>query len=158
VADIITAPLVGAPPHIVTFNGASGKVLQSYYAYSQQYMGGTSIVASDLDNDGFVEIITGASAAAPHIVIVDSRTQKVKASFYAYEPGFAGGLRVSAVQDINGDGIKDILVAPGAGAPPNILRLDGKKALQNQSVVLDSFFAYGFADPSTNYYGGAFVG
>jgi len=158
VADIITAPLVGAPPHIVSFSGATGKVLQSYYAYSPQYMGGTSIVASDLDNDGYAEIITGASAAAPHIVIVDSKTQKVKASFYAFEPGFSGGLRVSAVQDVNGDGIDDILVAPGAGAPPNVLRLDGKKALQNQLVVLDSFLAYGFADPATNYYGGTSVG
>jgi hypothetical protein len=158
VADIITAPLVGAPPHIVTFSGSTGRVLQSYYAYSQQYMGGTAITAADLDNDGYAEIITGASAAAPHIVVVDSRTQKVKASFYAFEPTFAGGLRVSSVQDTNGDGVDDILVTPGAGAPPNVLRLDGNKALQNQCVVLDSFFAYGFADPATNYYGGTFVG
>jgi hypothetical protein len=156
-ADIITAPLVGAPPHIVTFSGKTGKVLQSYYAYSELYKGGTSIAAVDMDNDGFTEIITGASAAAPHIVVVDARTQKVKASFYAYDATFGGGVRVSTIQDNNGDGIDDLLVSAGPGAPPNVVLFDGKKVLQNTAVVLDSFFAYGFADPSTNYYGGTFV-
>jgi hypothetical protein len=155
--DIITAPLVGAPPHIVSFDGKTGAVLQSYYAYSPLYKGGTSITASDLNGDGFAEIITGASASAPHVVIVDARTQSVKASFYAYAPTFGGGVRVATVQDLNADGIDDIIVSPGPGAGPNIVRFDGKKALQNQAVVIDSFFAYG-SGPSLNYYGGTFVG
>ncbi|MFM8933161.1 MAG: Ig-like domain repeat protein, partial [Gemmataceae bacterium] len=155
--DIITAPLAGAPPHIVTFDGKTGAVLQSYYAYSPLYRGGTSIAAADLDGDGFTEIITGASAAAPHVVVVDSRTMSVKASFYAYAPNFGGGVRVATVQDINADGVDDILVSPGPGAGPNVVRFDGKKALQNQAVVIDSFFAYG-PGPSLNIIGGTFVG
>jgi hypothetical protein len=155
--DIITAPLVGAPPHIVTFDGKTGAVLQSYYAYSPLYRGGTSIAAADLDGDGFTEIITGASAAAPHVVVVDSRTMSVKASFYAYAPNFGGGVRVATIQDINADGIDDIITSPGQGAGPNVVRFDGKKALQNQAVVIDSFFAYG-PGPGLNYYGGTFVG
>ena len=155
--DIITAPLVGAPPHIVTFDGKTGAVLQSYYAYSPLYRGGTSIAAADLDGDGFTEIITGASAAAPHVVVVDSRTMSVKASFYAYAPNFGGGVRVATIQDINADGIDDFITSPGQGAGPNVVRFDGKKALQNQAVVIDSFFAYG-PGPGLNYYGGTFVG
>ncbi len=155
--DIITAPLAGAPPHIVTFNGLTGNVMQSYYAYSPLYQGGTSITAADLDKDGFTEIITGASAAAPHVVVVDSRTMSVKASFYAYAPNFGGGVRVTTAQDLNGDGVDDIIVGPGPGAGPNIVRFDGKLALQNQAIVIDSFFAYG-PMPELNYYGGTFVG
>jgi hypothetical protein len=155
--DIITAPLVGAPPHIVTFNGRTGAVMQSYYAYSPLYMGGTSITAADLNGDGFTEIITGASAAAPHVVVVDARTMSVKASFYAYAPGFGGGVRVSTIQDVNGDGVNDILTAPGLGAGPNIVRFDGAKALMGQPSVIDSFFAYG-PTPSLNYYGGSYIG
>jgi hypothetical protein len=91
------------------------------------------------------------------VVIVDARTQSVKASFYAYAPTFGGGVRVATVQDLNADGIDDIIVSPGPGAGPNIVRFDGKKALQNQAVVIDSFFAYG-PGPALNYYGGTFVG
>lgn len=156
--DIIAAPLAGAPPHIVSFNGRTGALLQSYYAYSPSYMGGVSITAADLDNDGFTEVITGASATAPHVVILDARTQSVKASFYAYAANFGGGVRVTTVRDLNGDGINDIIVGPGPGAGPNVIRFDGKKALQNQAVVLDSFFAYGQGTPYLNYLGGTFVG
>jgi hypothetical protein len=156
--DIIAAPLAGAPPHIVSFNGRTGALLQSYYAYSPSYMGGVSITAADLDNDGFTEVITGASATAPHVVILDARTQSVKASFYAYAANFGGGVRVTTVRDLNGDGINDIIVGPGPVAGPNVIRFDGKKALQNQAVVLDSFFAYGQGTPYLNYLGGTFVG
>ena len=166
-ADIITAPMAGAPPHIVSFSAVTGKVLQSYYAYSPLYVGGTSITAADLNNDGYAEIITAASASAPHVVVVDSKlamqypadpSKFVKASFYAYAPNFGGGVRVSTVQDINADGIDDVLTAPGPGAGPNVVRFDGKLLLENKVKVIDSFFAYGTSDPSANYYGGTFVG
>ena len=91
------------------------------------------------------------------MVVVDSRTMSVKASFYAYAPNFGGGVRVATIQDINADGIDDIITSPGQGAGPNVVRFDGKKALQNQAVVIDSFFAYG-PGPGLNYYGGTFVG
>lgn len=166
-SDIITAPLAGAPPHIVSFNVITGKVLQSYYAYDPRYMGGTSIAAADLNNDGFAEIITAASASAPHVVVVDSKlamqypadpAKFVKASFYAYAPTFGGGVRVSTVQDLNNDGIDDVITSPGPGAGPNVVRFDGKLLLQNKVKVIDSFFAFGTSDPAANYYGGTFVG
>ncbi len=156
--DIVTSPLLGAAPHIVTFNGLTGAVMQSYYAYSPIYVGGVSLAVDDLDGDGYCEIITGAMAAAPHVVVVDSRTQSVKASFYAYDPQFGGGVRVTTIQDINNDGINDIITGPGPGAGPNIVRFDGAKALRGIPAVIDSFFAYGMGDPSINYLGGVNVG
>lgn len=165
--DIITAPMAGAPPHIVSFNAITGKVLQSYYAYDPRYMGGTSIATADLNNDGFTEIITAASASAPHVVVVDSKlamqfpsepAKFVKASFYAYAQSFAGGVRVATVKDINGDGIEDVITVPGPGAGPNTVRFNGKDLMQNKVKAIDSFFAYSPSDPSANYYGGAFVG
>ena len=67
-------------------------------------------------------------------------------------------MRVGTVQDLNGDGIDDIITSPGPGAGPNIVRFDGKAALQNRSVVVDSFFAYGPGTPSLDYTGGTFAG
>ena len=165
--DVITAPLRGAAPHIVSFSGRDGAVLQSYYAYAPQYLGGVSIAADDLNHDGYAEIITAASASAPHVVIVDSKlamanpnapAQFVKFSQYVYSPNFGGGVRVTTVGDINGDNVDDVVVAPGPGAAPNVVRFSGAKALQNNLQVLDSFFAYGSGDASTNYYGGTLLG
>lgn len=163
--------MAGAQPHIVSFSGLTGETLTSYYAY-ENYLGGVSITAEDLNHDGFAEIITAAQTAAPHVVIVDSKvvwenrkildslpsSDYVRFSQYVYAPSFGGGVRVTTVADINGDGIDDIVVAPGPGAGPNVMRLNGAKALLNKLEVLDSFFAYGSGDPSTNYLGGTFLG
>jgi hypothetical protein len=39
------------------------------------------------------------------------------ASFHGYEPSFTGGVRV-AMADIDGDGLPEIIIAPGAGGEP----------------------------------------
>ncbi len=158
-ADIITAPFYGAPPHVVTFSGKTGKVLQSYYAYNPGFLGGSWITASDLNQDGYAEIITGANYGPPNVVVVEGKTTRVLNSFYAYSANFMGGARVTTVQDANGDGYDDIITAPGVGAYPNIVRFSGRAAMAGSVKVLDSLFAYGLAsNPGINYTGGTFVG
>lgn len=69
-----------------------------------------------------------------------------------WEPfaGMRGGVHV-AVGDVTGDGIEDVIAAPGAGGA-HIRVYDGQQLLQGQSVVATEFFAY---DPAFS--GGAFV-
>jgi hypothetical protein len=168
--EVITAPLAGAPPHIAVFQYDPTKpyapdrfgVIQSYYAYSPLYRGGTDIAAADLNGDGFVEIITGASAAAPHVVVIDSRTQSVKASFYAgYGDQFGGGIRVTTL-DYDKDGKQDIITSAGPGRPPQLFVYDGELAYEGQvldpAFLLDSLFAFGPGDPNNNFLGGTNVG
>jgi hypothetical protein len=158
-ADIITSPFAGAPPHVVTFSGKTGKVLQSYYAYNPAFLGGSWITASDLNSDGYAEIISGANFGPPNVVVVDGKTTRVLSSFYAYSPSFQGGVRVTTVQDANKDGYDDIITAPGVGALPNMIRFSGKAAMTGSVQVIDSLFAYGLgANPSINYTGGTMVG
>jgi hypothetical protein len=44
-------------------------------------------------------------------------------SFFAYDPGFTGGVRVAA-SDITGDGLADIITAPGPTGGPNVRAFD----------------------------------
>src|SRR5262249_23999154 len=72
---------------------------------------------------------------------------------FAVYPSFRGGVRVS-VEDLDGDGKSDLLIAPGSGylsptakVPPNLLGLKGT----NLSKLLN------FA-PSRGFIGGIYVG
>src|SRR5204863_4765200 len=73
-------------------------------------------------------------------------TGAVKYSFFAYDMGFVGGVRVAA-GDVNGDGIPDIITAPGPGGGPDIHVYDGKTG-----ALIGRFFAY-----DSRFSGGCYV-
>jgi hypothetical protein len=68
-------------------------------------------------------------------------------SFFAYDPGFTGGVRV-ATADLNGDGIPDLITAPGPGGGPDIHVYDGVTG-----QLVRQFWAF---DP--RFTGGVYVG
>jgi hypothetical protein len=78
------------------------------------------------------------SGGAPRVVLLNP-DGSVRASFFAYDPSFTGGVRV-AVGDVNGDGTPDIITAPGSGGGPNVRVFSG-----TDLQLIASFFAY---DPS----------
>jgi len=67
-------------------------------------------------------------------------------SFFPYETGFSGGVRV-AVGDVDGDGRSEIMTVPGNGAGSQVQVFDGQNFKETAS-----FLAY----PS-NFTGGAFI-
>lgn len=71
-------------------------------------------------------VITGTDFgcdSGPIVRVVDPRDGTLRAEFYAYEPGFRGGVRVYGA-DITGDGIPEILTAPGPGRPGEVRVFD----------------------------------
>jgi uncharacterized repeat protein (TIGR01451 family) len=83
---------------------------------------------------------TGADAGGrPQVNVYDARTGVLKFSFFAFDPGFTGGVRV-AIGDINGDGIPDIVTAAGPGDRPLVEVFDGATG-----AMIRSFLAF---DPS----------
>jgi subtilisin-like proprotein convertase family protein len=93
------------------------------------------------------EFAVGADAGGgPEVKVIDSLTNHVRFDFYAYAPQFTGGVRV-AMADVNGDGVSDIITAPGPGGGPDIRVFDGVTG-----AIIREFYAY---DPL--FTGGAFV-
>src|SRR5262249_22119327 len=94
----------------------------------------------DVTGDGVPDVVTAvASGAGPHVKVFDGVTGAEVYSFYAYDPGFQGGVFV-AVGDVNGDGRADVVTGAGPGAGPHVMVFSGADL-----SVLASFFAY---DPS----------
>lgn len=101
---------------------------------------------------GFVPVpdnavaISAVNGGLPQVEIVDPVSGQTVDQVQAYDNAFRGGVRV-ALGDVNGDGVKDVVLAPGVGGGPRVKVLDGKTGDQ-----LADFFVY---DPS--FTGGLYV-
>jgi hypothetical protein len=161
-ADVITGTGVGGGPHVEVFDGAElvagrATLLASFFAYDPGFRGGVFVAAGDLDGDGRADLITGTGVGGgPHVAVFDGAEllagrATYLASYFAYDPGFRGGVQVSAA-DLNGDGRADLITGTGVGGGPHVQVVDGAELLGGRLQILAGFFAY---DPS--FLGGVFV-
>jgi trimeric autotransporter adhesin len=159
-AEIITGAGAGGGPHVKVFDGATGLALVSFFAYAPEFGGGVSVSAGDFNNDGLVEVVTGAGSGAGHVLVLEGTSinqilsngmisnTAILRSFFAYGDPFMGGVFVTTGADFNEDGFVDIVTGAGAGGGPHVRVIDG----QNGSE-LASFFAF-----DQNFQGGVRVG
>jgi hypothetical protein len=85
----------------------------------------------------------GADAGSEPRVRVIANGQEAL-NFLAFDQSFTGGVRV-AVADVNGDGVPDIIAAPGPGGPSVVRVFDGKSgSLLSEFPVFEGSFTGGF--------------
>jgi len=94
--EIITGPGAGGGPHVRMFNQA-GKLIKQFFAFDPDLRSGTYVAAGDVTGDGVNELIVApATGAAPEVRIF-STDAKLLSSFFAYNPGFLGGVRLNVI-------------------------------------------------------------
>jgi hypothetical protein len=148
-ADIVTAAGAGGGPHVKVFDGATGAVLGSFFAYSANFAGGVHVAVGDLDGIGPAEIITGAGpGGGPHVRVFrhQGTPHPSFSDRFVYHAGFAGGVYVAA-GDVDGDGRAEIITGAGPGGGPHVRVFD-----QSWNLVSE-FYAY-----AANFQGGVRVG
>ncbi len=134
--DIITAPGPGGGPQINIYDGMTGQLVRSFWAYSPTFTGGVTVAVGDTNGSGHDNIITGAgTGGGPQVEVFDGVTNRLLQSFYAYEPTFTGGVNVAA-GDITGSGHASIITGTILGAP-HVEAFDGESL-----SLLSSFYAY----------------
>jgi streptogramin lyase len=113
-----------------------------------------NVAVGDTNGNGIPDAIVGAGpGGAPHVQVFDGSDNRLLGSFFAFAPGFSGGITVGS-DDVNGDGRADIIVGAGPGGAPHVKVIDGTKINQIQadgqiadSALLASFFAFAPAFP-----------
>jgi hypothetical protein len=123
--DVIVGAGPGGGPHVKVFSGKTGAELRSFFAFPAGFRGGVSVAGGDLTGDGFDEVVVGAGAGGgPNVRAFDGRTNAVVRDFFAFSPGFTGGVNVAA-GDLDGDGKTDLLIGM-ASRGSTVTVLDGK--------------------------------
>lgn len=113
--DIIVSGGVGtSSPNVRVFDGSTGAMLRSFFAYAPDFGGGIHVAAGDLNGDGFAEIFTGPAVGSLPVKVFDGLTGSETAAFFPFGSSFAGGVRV-AVGDVTGDGALELIAGAGSG-------------------------------------------
>ena len=118
ILDIIVSAGPGGGPHVKIFDGSNLNVLRSFFAYAEDFTGGVTVATIDFNNDGILDIVTGAGrGGAPHVKVFDGATNAIISQWFAYPISFTGGVFV-AVGDIGNDGTFEVATGAGLGGAP----------------------------------------
>ncbi len=136
---IATGAGPGGGPHVRAFR-SDGTAVASFFAYAPAFAGGVNVALGDLDGDLNDEIVTAAAGGGgPHVRVFQSDGTATPVSFFAYDPGFLGGVNV-ALADMNADGTLEIVTVPAGGGGPHV------KVWSASGQLLDEWMAPGFAN------------
>lgn len=139
--EIVIGSGFGIEPSVQIFN-EKGQLLRKYIVYHPSFQGGVNVDCGDLDNDGQLEIVTGAaSAGGPHIRVFDY-DGILKSQFFAYNKNFRGGVSV-AVGDVDNDNTNEIVTGAGSGGGPHLRIFDIHGVVKGQYFAYDELYTGG---------------
>ncbi|MBI4098616.1 MAG: L,D-transpeptidase [Candidatus Magasanikbacteria bacterium] len=118
--EIIIGNGYGNEPQVRYF-GMDGKELSHFSAYESDMQLGITVAACDIDGDGVAEVITGKQPGGdPEVRVYTKEGRPLPdGSFMAYDAAFEGGVFV-ACGDTDGDGVDEVVTAPGPTGGPHI--------------------------------------
>ncbi len=127
--DLITAPgpAAGIGPQVKVFNGKNGQLMKAFNAFEEPSRGGLTVAGVKRRGNGRAEILVGTDAGGPaRVRVFDPLAGRLLAELTPYGNGFPGGVRVAEF-DVDGDGVPDLVTAPGPGFPDSTVRVfDGR--------------------------------
>ncbi|MBV8691727.1 MAG: VCBS repeat-containing protein, partial [Actinobacteria bacterium] len=134
-SEIVTGAGPGGGPHVKLFTNQFGLASPGFFAYDPNFHGGVNVAVGDVEGTGHPDIFTGPGPGGGPNVRVFRADGTPVASFFAYDPRFAGGVTVAAA-DLDGDGKAEIITGPGPGGGPHV------RAFHLDGTQVSSFFAY----------------
>jgi serralysin len=115
-AEVVVGGGSGGNAHVAILNGATGAQKDSFLAFPASFKGGGTVAVGDTDGDGRAEIVVAAGDGSSQVAVFDAVTKVQIKTFKAFSGQFSGAISV-AVGDVTGDGLADIVIGAGSGAP-----------------------------------------
>ncbi len=125
----------GGGPQVNVYDSGTGSLVSAFMAFSPQFTGGVNVAVGALFDSSTPNIVVGAGPGGGPQVNVFRTDGALIESFFAFDPGFTGGVAV-AVGDVTGDASLEIVTAAGSGGGPQVAVFDATGKL------LSTFFAY----------------
>lgn len=113
------------------FNSSGAQRQSGFFSYSDKYPSGAQVMAVDIDNGGHEEILVNSGG---YIRIY--RNGLLIRAFKPFDGLFKGDISL-AVEDLNGDATKEIIVGAGRGGGPQVRIFDN-----TGRPLTGGFFAY----------------
>lgn len=116
-ADIVTVPGSGLTTQVKVLSGFNGSEIKSWTAFTPTYKSGAFVAAGDTNGDGKAEVTVSMGATSkPRVQVYRGLDATLIGDFLPYAGYTTGptGVRVT-MQDRDGDGLADLVVAPGPG-------------------------------------------
>jgi hypothetical protein len=133
---IATGGNVGGSATVELRDGA-GTLLRTITPFPG-FNGDVRTAVGDVNRDSVPDVIVAAGfGGGSHVKVFDGVTGAELRSFFAYGPGFTGGVFVAA-GDITGDGYADIITGAGETGGSHLKVFDGQTGAEIRSL-----FAYG---------------
>ncbi|HEY1189883.1 MAG TPA: hypothetical protein VGE74_19695, partial [Gemmata sp.] len=122
--------------HVEAFSG-TGKLLKSFVAFDSRFLCGARVASTDLNRDGFADIIVSAGTGGRgHTVAYSGATGQLLASVLPFGSLF-GGLVSLAAGDFSGTGQGEIAIGVAVGAAAHVVVFQPLSGAR-----VGSYFAY----------------
>lgn len=137
-ADIIAGTGVGGGARVVVTDGATGEVIENFFAFDPNLRTGVRVGSGDIDNDGNDDILVGAGpGGGPHVRAVSGKDGREIASFFAADGKSRGGVHVNG-RDIDGDGDDDVIAETRTGNRQHVRGFDHRGTMVRElSQIVD---------------------